>query len=436
MEEKILKDLVIILTIIILFFFLHRQNKQNGIVSAYSGVLFSLILYFGFVPLIILNMKKIDKNNGYAQMIFSSNLKDFFVAIFAVILFLATFTFIYHLYNKKTIYNKYFFDLKRWLLACKLVTWITFIIGIITLMIYIRAFGGVGSLLSKAEYLRSFATSGTSIVSYVASLLVIPARLITVTPIAVLSIINNKTKFRIVYKIIFIISLVFTIIFYLANAGRTSIIILILMFGIPLLQRFTKYPWRVAIVLGCIALPFLGILDALFLYMQNGEWNYVFEDLSSYITQFSYPWSNVLSMGKIVDIFGFRWGQDYITGVLNIIPGINFSTSYEPTSFFYGGSNWKITGGTPNDIITFSYMQLGYIGVIVTATLFGIIIGKIDRSLGQFDENYAYEVIKASVILNIFTFVVNSDISSLMRNQFQLTFVCVCILYSCKKEKG
>ena len=81
-------------------------------------------------------------------------------------------------------------------------------------------------------------------------------------------------------------------------------------------------------------------------------------------------------------------------------------------------------------------MQLGYIGVIVTATLFGIIIGKIDRSLGQFDENYAYEVIKASVILNIFTFVVNSDISSLMRNQFQLTFVCVCILYSCKKEKG
>lgn len=431
--ENLLKVTALYVVFFYLLYKLYRVNRRNNKrIGAYSGIVFAFILYYCVVPLII-NSVDIKENNKYVQSIIDASGGRYVFAVVSIIVFILVFSYVYRRYNKRTSEIKYEFQEKKWRKISKIFSWITYVVGGGAFCIYIVAFGGIGNLLKNAEYLRSFATSGTSLVSYYASIMVVPARLITVTPILSLTLCSKKEKNWLVYRIMFVTSLIMMGLFVLSNAGRTSIILMILMFLIPFMGKFVKHPWRIAIILGSFALPFLGILDALFLFFAGKGWNYNTVNAISYISQFSHPFSNVLNAGEIVKISGLRWGQDFVTGFLNLVPGVNFSVSYEPTSFFYGGANWNITGGTPNDILTFSYLEFGIVGIILVAILTGIIVGKMDRLLKQFNLTYSFRVVATSVIINMFAYVINADIVSLVRNQFQLTIVCICVLYSCKR---
>ena len=434
---KLFENVIILSVFFILVVSLMKQNKRNGRkISSYSGIVFAFILYYTVIPLIILNSSQIDKSKRTIRFILSTNTVNFVSAEIAILLFFAFFTYTYRRQNNNRLVIKYQFDKGKWINISKIVTWFTFVIGGITFIIYIRAFGGVSNLLSQAEYMRSFATSGTEFMSYSSSIMVIPARLITVTPLSVLALMNKRVKNYLLYRGIFIISMLLTLIFVMSNAGKTAIITWLLIFIVPIIGKFTKHPWIIAIALGIAMIPFLGVLDAFFVYLQDGNWSYTSQDFLSYIYSFTYPWTNILNMENIVQEFGMRWGKDFITGFLNIIPGLTFEAAYEPVSFFYGGENWKITGGTPLDIITFGYMQLRIIGVIGVAILLGSVLGKLDRILRQFRNDYVGKVVVTSIAVNFFSFAVNADVSSVIRGQFQLIFMCICVIYSCRKKKG
>lgn len=320
--------------------------------------------------------------------------------------------------------------------ALKVLTFVTVVIGGVAFVGYINAFGGISRLLSYADYLRSFAVSGSSVVSYYASILVIPAKLITVTPIVLAPLISmTKGRNKLLLKILFVITFFLAILFNLASAGKTAIILFILCFAVPFLQKVLKHPWRLILILSIFSFPILGFLDSLFAYMQKGIWNPVSSNPLRYLAAFSFPYANILSMGEIVKIYGLRWGKDFVTGPLNIIPGINFQASYEVTSEFFSGENWRVVGGTPNDIITFGYLQVGVVGVCIVAIFLGIVCGKVDRILKDFSKVNFLGVLSVSMIVSIYAYTINSDISGLIRGQFQLYLVAFAILYSCQKVK-
>jgi len=413
------------------FFSLKKMvTYNNNTVLCGSAVLFSILLYYCVVPIIVLCCESVNNDSGFVFIIQNSRIGSFFYSIFLIVLLILSYLFFY--YNKKIRFKSKWIDYKTFRSFYKIdkrFFLFTFLIGGLSLIIYIYSFGSIAQLLFYAEYLRSFATSATDIVSYEASILVVPARLITVTPLLILPLYYRYKKKS--YFIYFLVSLFLACIFLLANAGRTYIISFLLMFAVPILMKKFKHPWFIVILAGLFGMQLLDVLDTLFIYLKTDVWNQEETNIIHYLGQFSYPISNVLNVSGIVDSNnGFRYGQDFITGLLNIIPGVNFPTSIEPTSFFYGGSDWHTAGGVPNDIITFGYLEFGIFGPIIMGALLGIITRKADCVLIKFNRDYGLNVFKCAIVVCSFLYIVNADIISLVRNQMQTTCLFFCILYA------
>lgn len=424
--------IIAIIHIIILF----RQNWQNGGVTTHSAVLFTMLFYFEIVPILIYLGVVSQSDASYSlmvNMILKCSPGEFILAECSVLAFTLAFDISYKRYNNRQKIVAYSFNEERMHKALKVIAFITVIIGGTAFILYIQAFGGISSLLSYADYFRSFRTNKTDIIGYGSTLLVVPARLILVAPIVLWPFIKDTLRHRGILKVLFIVVLAFSVIFLLFNAGKTGIVVMILCFAIPFLNKFTKHSWALCIIGGCFMLPILGAMDSLFAYLTTGRW-YVFSTTgSTYIGQFSYVYANILKLNTMVNSSGLRWGSDFITGVLNLLPGLDFSASYEVTSALYYGPNWMQIAGVPDDIITFGYLQFGIIGVALVGVILGFFCGKIDFLIRQMDKD-KYAVIITSVILCMYSYVVNADIGVLIKSQFQLTLCSFCILYSVRRN--
>ena len=437
--QSIIQETLLLIGMILVLILLFRNNKQNGQVSITSGILTGVLLYYFTVPFFIFLLREEAEQSGRNSLvtIVGADGLDVLLAILRVLVFLFTYLLVNQRYNNRRMRITYTIAEDRLVNVLKFFVWTTFLIGGGSFLLYISAFGGLKELLYYAEYLRSFATNATRIIPYLASIMVIPARLITVTPILILVLLGyrKKDKFTLVYILMFVISFFGAVAFCLANAGRALLITYGICFVIPLLQKVIRKPWRLTFAIGIISLPILDYLDALFIFFQTGKLVVTQSSFISYLRQFSFPFANVLNQWKIVEKFGIRYCQDFITGVLNIIPGVNFQPSYEVTSAFYGGELWKRAGGgIPNDIVTFGYIEFGILGVFLVAMILGIVSGKMDRLLLGMDNRFSSNVLRTTVIVSFFCLVFNADIVSIVRSQFLLTIPCICLLYASRRN--
>jgi hypothetical protein len=317
--------------------------------------------------------------------------------------------------------------LDSWLLGLGITC---FFIGGLAFMIYVEAFGGIAAWYSKSNIVRSFAYSANRYISHFASIMVIPAKLLLASPILLHPVIKKRRG--IILKILFGVSWGLSLVFLFGNAGKTDIILFALCFAIPIFKRFMHHPWKFTMIVALVGIPAINYLDALFDFITYGIWQ--LEDVNFLYTlrQFSYPYCDILYMKDIVKEFGLRWGQDFITGVLNVVPGLNFDASYIPVSMFFGGDTWKVTGGTPIEIISFGYQEFGILGVAFIAVLFGTVCGKLDRTVENISKNSVYAVLSTAITINIFLYVLNADIYALVSSQFIFVIPAFCALRACK----
>ena len=394
-----------------------------------SGVLFSFLLYYCIVPIIFYSTT-LKNPSGYVLYILRASGYDFIIAITCCLSFLLVLGVTYraHRFKSGCLYKIDDFKIMR---LSKKICFVCALIGGISFVLYIRAFGGVVGMLAYSEYMRSFSTSGESVLTHLQTILYIPSRLVTVVPFLVLIGYNKKSFLSVLLFVIFF-SLGF--LFFLYDAGKIGIIIYLLSLFVPILALKTQRPWFYVVIAGMIFLPIIGFLDSLFHYISMGEWeSYSDSNVLSYLQQFSYPFSNVLNLDGIASVSGIRYGKDFITGVLNLIPGVNFDVSYEPTSYFSGGSTWAESGGTPNDTITFGYLQFSFLGVLLMGFLFGLITARLDSALLRLENNFKNNVLKASLILLSFIILVNADVVGIVRVQFTLTILSLLVIISSKQ---
>lgn len=413
---------------------LHAKRKKH--VGTYSAVIFSCFFYFLLIPIILRFSRNTNLSSKYVLNIVNADLVELIHAMLTIALFVACFHVIYSLYNGKTAQLHYGFSESKLTNICKIVVWITFVVGGSSFLLYISAIGGLNRLLQLADYLRSFHTSATEFMSYQESLLIVPSRLITVTPIVCIVLVKRTQRLSLVYLFVFLTSFLLAAIYHLSNAGKTGLLLFALCFTVPLLYKFFKHPWLIGLFIAFACLPLLGVLDSLFHYLRTGDWRTVSTELSAYWVQFSYPFSNILKRNEILEVSGFRWGADYFTALLNILPGVSFDPSTVPTSLYYGGLFWKTRGGTPNDIITFGYLQLGYLGVAFSGTLLGFACGKIDRILSQIGSRFSSNVIRVALLTSFFAVIVNADPTAVIMNQIPLWCIALCVLYATTRVKS
>lgn len=439
-QERIILIIIYsaILITAIIFFFIKQKNKEN---YCYKGVVFAFLFLYNIIPLIVLcnlsNFIEIARPNSMKYLY----QKDFWSYIYSIIITtigLLGFHIAYS-YSKKD-KNKVIFQIneekKRKIV--KIMAWSTFTVGVVCLLIFCQAFGGISTALKYAEIMRSFSTSYTDKISYWASILIIPARLVTVSPfLFVLLNDKEKAKKNKIFNIFFLgISLVFSAIYFLLNAGKAPILMFALCFVYAILKLFTKKTWTILIILGILCMPLLGILDSTFLYFANGKFEMNNVNYFKYISQFTYPVQNTINVADIVEKYGYRYGTDYITGVLNILPKVNFKPSYEDTSEFYGGENWKEKGGVPNDFITFSYLQLGILGIIIISGILGWLLERIDRRTIKLEKNLQGNLLCGVLTVYSFNIILNADPEPVIKGNLIYFAIIFLLLYTIRIKKG
>lgn len=417
---------------ICLIYFHTRKNKFTG---TYAAVIFSCILYYLIVPAVLRFSENANEKNKAIYQIVNANTEQIVCALLCVLLFMIFSFFGYAHSNSNATQLRDAYNAEKLERFCKIATWVTFLVGGIAFAVYISAFGGLGSLLGVAEQLRSSGSSAAQYISYTASLMIVPARLITITPVFCLVLVSRTRRSAPIYFLIFLCSLLLSAVFYLVNAGKTGILLFALSFSVPVLYKISKHPWMIALTIAFACIPLLGVLDSLFYYFKSGVWRTVDTQASSYLGQFAYPFSNVLNRDGILEISGLRWGRDFVTTFLNRLPGVNFDASTVSTSFFYSGEKWKVWGGTPNDIITFGYLQLSYLGVAFLGSALGAVCGKLDRILSQIESKFALNVIRVTLMTSFFSMTVNADPNAILMNQIPLWSTAICVLYAEKRRK-
>lgn len=201
------------------------------------------------------------------------------------------------------------------------------------------------------------------------------------------------------------------------------------------LKKYIKKPWTIIIILTVIGLPLLDVIDSLFSGLLIGgelkvSFNYV-----KYLYQFIYPYRNILNMRNINIEFGYRYFLDYITSFIDILPKVSFAASYENTSLYINGTNWKVIGGIPNDFITFSNLQLGIIGNIIISYFLGFISSILDMKAANLKPGFGKNLILAILTLYTYSLIISFDFCTFIRGNLILIIVGMLILLSCKIER-
>lgn len=418
-----------IISFILLLFFIFKKSKGMG--SMYNGILVGGLVYYGIVPL----LNEIFKGEKHYKISYYLNYEAYKYAItyFYIILFF----FIFYISNKTYFFKREYTYVPNEVKLnknLKFVGYFCFSVGGISLILFFGALGGLSNALTVAEKARSFAISLTDYMPYYASLLVIPARLVMVAPYCfwVLQYLNEGKGEK--YGTLKIISYILTVLFCLFNAGRAPILAMLLCLIVPILLNLNvKHAWTLIFIIGIFSLPILDVLDQLFVYFQKGTFKFEKFDYISYLNQFSYPINNVFHAFDIGHEYGFRWGKDFITVILDFIPGFYFEPSYVPTSRFIGGVDWRITGGTPNDLITLSIFEFHFLGLIIIPLVLGKISKLTDEILFSFNDKRIARVLSTVIAVYSFLMVSNADPYSIFR-AFILWMIVLVVLVSKTKK--
>lgn len=393
-----------------------------------KAFIFGLLFFFLLIPgLLFLNTNEDAENTSF----FSTVIKTFDIPeiIFSFLIIIVILFFIFFLFSNSKHFIKKQLSFNKFLKLSRFFLYFTLIVGGVSFLIFILQFDSIAQMLSYGEYSRSFIYDISNIISARYAIMIVPARFLTVTPLLCIFLYSNTNNRR--YFLLFIFSLVLVLLFMLYNSGKVLILTYALYFLIPVFEKRFKHPWGILLICGFVSLPLLGILDSLFVFLTSGRFSFTSESIFKYFYSFSYPFENFMNRNSILGISGLRFGKDYLTSFLSLLPGLEFEPSYVPTSIFYGGSDWH--SGTPNDFFMFSYLQFSYLGIIAASFFLCIICKSIDDILRCLPDNYGSQVIKSSMIVQFFMLAGNSDLCSIIKSNFVLLILLIMIVSSTKR---
>lgn len=437
-----------------IIYLLCKKIKKDKFSGAYIGIVFGMLLYYVLVPTIFIIFEKYY-NSTYRDYHYSKiqtfvyskgyTMESFLFSIILLIIALISLNIGYNFSFKskrKSLNDKIKFllskDNNEVIKYLNSVGKYCLIIGLIGLLVYIKAFGGLDNLLKISDSLRQHNTTASDYgVSGIAKYMLMIASVSTISPIAFYISGKKNSKKSMKNKLLFYISIAVSSVYFLLNSGKSAILRMIIMFLYFQVIRKTPRAWRFILCIGIIAMPVLDILDLLFI-QQSEMIGKIYKNINyyKYIIPFSYPIQIILNVKDITNVYGFLYFKNVITDILSLLPGVNFKASYENTSEFMRGSHWKELGGTPNDIISYGYIQLGIIGVIITFLAVGFIIGLLDRYISRIKDKLILQCISCFICINMFSIVSAADLGPILKYNIPFVLFIYCIYKIYIKEKN
>ena len=299
--------------------------------------------------------------------------------------------------------------------------------GVASLILIIMNLGGVMSSLKMSEILRAYGTDMSKYMPQIA----LYAYVLSPSIIASLFLNYYTVKRYSSSKLFLYVSILFSIYYLLFFAGRLPILMVIICFSLHYILRKFKHPVIVILLLGIASLFLLGKLDDLFFYISYG---YVKTNnlsfLESTVKEFSFPYRNLCNVSEMNNMYGLRYGVDYLSPIINIIPTsvLNIfnlgkvSSSYTFISSFYDQSGTAM-GGTPTDLLTFSLRQLGVMWIPFQALISAAFCSFLDKVIKSIDTRFSYISIRLATIM--FVLVAYHDLDSFIRNRFDMLLLLI-----------
>ena len=428
--------LLLILSMLFNLVLLLRLNKKNGGVSIASGVIFSLIFYFHLIPILIYAGIASDDSDVFIRTAISA---EPFQVVRAIAL-IAVFSICVYIFGTNNLSIKkevgdHTLHARKNNSVLKFLALFSLVVGGVSFLFYMMSFGGFQQMLQNSAYIRSFSIDSSKYIDGLSALLIVPTRLILAAPILLFAICREEKKKM--FKVAFVVSVVLSVMFLLFNSGKTQIVQFIVPFIVVFLSKRVKHPWVCVIIIGLLSIPLLGVLDSIFYYYGYGEWKVQESGFSSYVASFTYPFTNLLNIGSLIDASGFQLFSIVPMSIIGIVPGVEYIPSYTYTSMLYNGENWQRKFGVPADVLSVSYMQCNFVGVMIVGSLIGILSLAVNRRIAALNEKRnVYEPILFAVISLAFTFVVDADLGAMIKGTYLLYFGCICLMMSCTKKSS
>ena len=424
--------------IILINYYLNSKIKS----PAFMGFSLGYGIYFMLIPSIMFlwNSQFSVRYELFNDFVMNKELPDYLFTLFIITVSYLIVILVYLIFKNKYIYisskpQKVLINEEKFKRVIKYVGYFTLFVGGGSFVIFIISLGGISNALTLAEYNRSHTVELTEHVSYGFSLFSVSARILVISPYMFLVLYmldksNRSTKFLLA------LSFIINSFYLLYNAGRAPILIFSVCILYILLSKINvKFIWTKIISLGIICMPLLGILENIFNGFHYGTYKKIEIDYFQYIYEFSHPYRNVLNMRDIVSEFDYKYGLDYITAFLNMIPGINNPASYANTSLYFRGSDWAKLGGIPNDFITFNYIQLGIFTLIGVSLFFGYLLSRIDYFVNKIDNKNIKSIFIALSSTLLFSYIPNADLGPLLRQNISFIVLVFVSLFLYKKIK-
>ncbi len=283
-----------------------------------------------------------------------------------------------------------------------------FIIGALSDILYLNAYGGYFNYLNYSGALRS----GYIIINNPFSFLIAFRKCIIFSSYIFCSLFaSNRTKKN---KILFIISFAWSLFVLFADKGRMSFIIYFLILIIFMLGNNEKSRYIKANTLLKIAI--IGVLSLVALIYggnilsRNGTDNII----KFFSEVFSYIFVNFKLQLENVDLSNMRFGQDLINLPLFVLPSsiwkvvFNYKTaSTINTIFLYGaekGSSTGVQGEMPIDFVSLSYMQFGIIGIIILPIVYAVFFAYCFKTIKSIKNKEVRRIISIYITLNLGVF--------------------------------
>lgn len=412
---------------------LKKNNINNG-PSLFSSYIFAYLMYYLLVPALIegLSMysnksqKYFDAFNGTGHMGWL-----FYTMIIFIVFLIFSQTYLHHRKKQDVAIN--YIKLTKYL---KILGYISLFIGGASLLAYFYFLGGILPALGMAEYARSMSSDMLSILTPGQQRLIVLARLLVVSPYCFFYLYQTTRERK--HFLFSTAAILLTLLLLLFQASRTSIAIFFVALSFPFVSRFTKSPWTFIVLAGLFGSNILNVLDSLFVSFDADRDSTVADfNIDEIVMQFSFAQRNLLHSFNIIGRFGCRYFLDLITSFLNFIPGLHFELSAEPTSMYFGGADWRLYGGIPNDMITYSILEGSIVGIMVLPYLIARIMAAVDSSFieitGSKPDLYFKGVFKAYLMISVFFCIPSSDLTSIITNYTVLVFFI--ILYKVKQYK-
>lgn len=436
-----------IFIIVLILCLIRKNSKKHKYANAFTGVMLGCLVYYGITPLFLWFNEDYYISNAsnwkYSKLfsfLFNDSIGWYNVFSSAAVLIIGIlfFVFAYSLVNKKyyekdttvrlvSSNNDFYFN-KR----IKALAFLLLIIGGVSITVYTLAFGGFARAYALAEVLRQHDADITNYgVSGIYSYLLILSGVLTIVPFLLFLVWKNEKRF--IYSLLIIISLFLLFIYFLLNNGKSPIIrFVIIVFYMLLFWKNIKHKFIIIGICAVVAVPVLDVLDYVFAQWDINEAIKSFSYQSS-ILRFCYPTFSNYNMNSITDTYGYMYFTHFITDFISLLPGVEFKSSHVNTSEFFSGSNWQAVGGVPNDLLTYGFLQLRLIGVVVVFFLLGLLSGWFDIKIRDIKNVCSRNMMGIIVCMNMFSVVSCADIQDILLYNLSFT-ITIIILFAVNKD--